>query len=47
VNGFWFPAVTSADDTVYFRGAPIREKLVIRYNDYRKFGSDTTITFDK
>lgn len=47
VNGFWFPAVTSADDTLYFRGAPIREKLVIRYNDYRKFGSDTTITFDK
>jgi hypothetical protein len=47
VNGFWFPAITSADDTLYFRSAPIREKLVIRYNDYRKFGSDTTITFDK
>ena len=25
----------------------IREKLTIRYNDYKKFGSDTTITFDK
>jgi len=25
--------VTSADDTLYFRGAPIREKLIIRYND--------------
>jgi hypothetical protein len=47
VNGFWFPAVTSADDTLYFRSAPIREKLTIRYNDYKKFGSDTTITFDK
>jgi hypothetical protein len=47
VNGFWFPAVTSADDTLYFRSGPIREKLVIRYNDYKKFGSDTTITFDK
>lgn len=47
VNGFWFPAVTSADDTLYFRAAPIREKLVIRYNDYKKFGSETTITFDK
>ncbi len=47
VNGFWFPATTSADDTLYFRSGPIREKLVIRYNDYKKFGSDTTVTFDK
>lgn len=47
VNGFWFPAVTSADDTLYFRSGPIREKLTIRYNDYKKFGSDTTITFEK
>jgi hypothetical protein len=47
VNGFWFPAVTAADDTLYFRSAPIREKLVIRYNDYRKFGSDTIVTFEK
>jgi hypothetical protein len=47
VNGFWFPATTSADDTLYFRNGPIREKLLIRYNDYRKFGSDTTVTFDK
>jgi hypothetical protein len=46
VNGFWFPAITSADDTLYFRAAPIREKLVIRYSDYKKFGADTTITFD-
>jgi hypothetical protein len=46
VNGFWFPSVTSADDTLYFRGGPIREKLIIRYNAYRKFGSDTTVTFD-
>lgn len=47
VNGFWFPAITYADDTLHFRNGPIREKLVIRYNDYKKFGSETTITFDK
>jgi hypothetical protein len=47
VNGFWFPAITSADDTLYFRNAPIREKLVVRYDDYKKFGSDTTVTFEK
>jgi hypothetical protein len=47
VNGFWFPAVTSADDTLHFRSGPVREKLVIRYNDYRKFGSETVISFEK
>ncbi len=46
VNGFWFPAVTLADDTLYFRAGPLREKLVIRYNDYKKFGSQTTVRFE-
>ena len=47
VNGFWFPSITSADDTLYFRSGPSAKNLSIRYNDYKKFGSDTTITFDK
>lgn len=47
VNGYWFPAVTSADDTLYFRTGPIREKLMIRYNDYRRFGSETIIRFEQ
>ena len=47
VNGYWFPAVTSADDTLYFRAGPVRERLTIRYNEYRRFGSETTVTFDK
>jgi hypothetical protein len=47
VNGYWLPSVTSADDTLYFRSGAIREKLVIRYTGYRKFGSDTSVTFDK
>lgn len=47
VNGFWFPSITSADDTLYFRGGAIREKLTIRYNDYKRFGSESTIHFDR
>jgi hypothetical protein len=46
VNGFWFPATTMADDTLYFRNGPIREKLVIRYNEYKRFGSQVTVTFE-
>lgn len=47
VNGFWFPVYTLADDTLQFRTGPQRIKLSIKYNDYKKFGSDTTVTFDK
>lgn len=46
VNGFWFPATTTADDTLYFRSGPIREKLTIRYSDYKRFGSEVTVTFE-
>lgn len=47
INGFWFPSMTTADDTLYFRSMPVREKLMIRYDDYKKFGADSTVTFEK
>ncbi len=45
-GGFWFPAVTYADDTLPFHTGPLRIKLTIRYTNYQKFGSSTVITFD-
>jgi hypothetical protein len=42
---FWFPVTTYADDTLYFRTGPQRMRLVIRYSDYEKFGSDSKIIF--
>jgi hypothetical protein len=47
VNGFWFPTLTFADDTLYFRTLAQRERLTIHYSDYKKFGSETSITFEK
>ncbi|MEP6715007.1 MAG: hypothetical protein ABJC09_05510 [Terriglobia bacterium] len=47
INGFWFPSLTSADDTLYFRNGSVREKLTIRFSDYKKFGAQTTLTFEK
>jgi hypothetical protein len=47
VNGFWFPTLTFADDTLYFRSQPQRERLTIHYSDYKKFGSESSITFEK
>lgn len=45
VNGYWFPVYTIADDTLHFRNGAIHIKLTIRYDDYKKFGSNTTVTF--
>ncbi|HTS50424.1 MAG TPA: hypothetical protein VMH05_20910 [Bryobacteraceae bacterium] len=46
-SGFWFPAATYADDTLPFRNGPQRIRLTIRYSDYRKFGADSKITYQK
>jgi hypothetical protein len=41
---FWFPTYTLADDTLYFPGqAPVHVKEVIRYTDYKQFGSRVKI----
>lgn len=42
----YFPVLTYADDTLPFRSGPLRIKLTIRYSSYRKFGSESTITFE-
>jgi hypothetical protein len=44
---FWFPVMTYADDTLYFRGGAQRIRLSIRYTEYHRFGADSKVTFDK
>ncbi|MEO7145073.1 MAG: hypothetical protein ABI165_16370 [Bryobacteraceae bacterium] len=41
----WFPVETYADDTLPFRNGPQRIRLIIRYDNYKRFGADSTITF--
>jgi hypothetical protein len=43
----WFPVYTHADDTLEFRTGPQRIRLMIRYSEYKKFGSQSTVTFGK
>jgi hypothetical protein len=43
----WFPVYTHADDTLGFRTGPQRIRLMIRYSQYKKFGSESNITFGK
>jgi hypothetical protein len=43
----WFPVYTHADDTLDFRAGPQRIRLMIRYSQYKKFGSESSVTFGK
>ena len=42
-----FPAYTIADDTLPFRTGLLRVRLTIRYAQYKRFGADSVIKFDK
>lgn len=44
---YWFPVRTLADDTLYFRTGPQRVRLVIRYDDYKRFSSESEIQYEK
>jgi len=44
---FWFPVTTYGDDTLYFRSGPQRIRLTIRYSAYKKFSTESKITFEK
>lgn len=45
-NVYWFPTYTSADDTLHFKGGDVRIRVIIKYTDYKRFGSETKIIFD-
>ncbi|MBI3665748.1 MAG: hypothetical protein HY236_05890 [Acidobacteria bacterium] len=44
---YWFPVRTLADDTLYFRTGPQRVRLIIRYDDYKRFSAESTVQFQK
>ena len=43
----WFAVYTWADDTLPFRTGPQRIGLKIRYSNYKRFGAESTVTFEK
>jgi hypothetical protein len=46
VDGEWFfPVETFGDDTLFFRTGPQRVRIRIRYTDYKRFGTDSTVKF--
>ncbi len=42
---YWFPTYTTALDTLHFQTGPQRIRMTVKYQDYRRFGAETNITF--
>lgn len=45
IEGWFFPVETYADDTLFFRAWPQRIRVVVRYSNYKRFGSESTVTY--
>lgn len=43
---YWFPAYTLADDTLHFKVNDVHIKEIVKYTDYKRFGSNTKITYE-
>lgn len=42
----WFPVKTYGDDMLHFRTGSQRIRIIIEYSNYKRFGSESTITFE-
>lgn len=42
---YWFPTYTRANDTLHFKESSQRIRMTVKYQDYKRFGADTSITF--
>ena len=47
VDGHWFPTRTLGDDTLAFHSGAQRERISVRYENYKRFSSETTIRFEQ
>lgn len=45
-NIYWFPTYTYADDILHFSTGDIHIREIVRYSDYKRFGSTVKITYE-
>jgi hypothetical protein len=43
---YWFPTYTRADDTLHFATGDIRIREIVRYENYKRFGAKSRITYE-
>ena len=44
-GSYWFPTYTRADDVLHFKTGEVRIREIVRYENYRRFGAKTRITY--
>lgn len=42
---YWFPAYTKADDELHFKMGDVHIKEIVKYEDYKRFGSNVKILY--
>ena len=45
-NQYWFPTYTRADDTLHFNTGDIHIREIVKYEDYKRFGSNVRILYN-
>ena len=43
---YWFPTYTRADSTLNFAQGPVRLRYIVKYENYKRYGSKSRITYD-
>ena len=43
---YWFPTYTKADDTLHFSSGDVQIREIVKYSDYKRYGSNVKITYD-
>jgi hypothetical protein len=43
---YWFPVYTKADDELHFKTGDVHIKEIVKYEDYKRFGSNVKILFE-
>jgi hypothetical protein len=45
-NQYWFPVYTKVDDVLHFSSGDIHVRQIVKYTNYKRFGSNVKITYD-
>lgn len=45
-NVYWFPTYTRADDDLHFQSGDVHIRVIVRYTNYKRFGSKSRIVFN-
>ena len=43
---YWFPTYTLTDDTLHFKTGDVRIRQIVKYTNYKRFGSQIKITYE-